>query len=585
MTSNTTILKHKSRIIVLLLCSCLITGCAGGTGNAGNSGDEGINFSDNSSVHNAQSAANADNSASSPETNTSDTSESGQDSSSSSNPAEDPAFPFVAIEDSGIRRECLTLIDDIIECDVMHGFTSAQLTVIRNGKIVYEGTHGYVNSYNPDGTPKTDSARVTTNTLYDLASVSKMIGVNYALQKLVTDGEIDINDKVVSYLGQHFVDDTIYIDYEEGSHEPLETIKEWKANLTIADLLSHQGGFPPSPKYHNPTINPQTLEYDPEIENPLYSAVSADKAAKQATTQAICKTPLMFESGTKVLYSDVDYMILGLIVEAKTGKDLDTYLKETFCEPMGLTHVTYNPLENGFSKDDCAATELNGNTRDGFIEFDGIRTQTIQGQVHDEMAYYCMGGMSGHAGLFANSVDLAKLGTLMLDGTYGDTRFFSQEVIDQFTAPKSDDYKNWGLGWWRQGDMQRTNYFGSYASSNTFGHQGWTGTLLMIDPEKDLVIAYLTNKINSPVTDKDANPNKFNGNWYTSATLGFVPELIYMGMDSDEDIEDELLEYIDGLVETSKEAITDDMPEDHPARKNAEAKEFLWELYHNEGFH
>ena len=482
---------------------------------------------------------------------------------------------YGTLEEAGIHQECIDLIEDIITSDIEYGFTSAQISIIRDDKLVYEGAFGNVNSYNLDGSRKTDSAPVTTDTLYDLASVSKMIGVNYALQKLVTDGEISIDDKISDYLGQEFIDDTIFIDYEDGSHEPLETIKKWKGELTIAHLLRHQGGFPPSPKYHNPTINPETFEYDPEIENPLFSSVSADESAKKATIEAICKTPLMFEPGAKVLYSDVDYMILGLIVEAKTGKDLDTYLKETFCEPMGLTHVTYTPLDHGFTKDDCAATELNGNTRDGYLTFEGIRTETIQGQVHDEMAYYCMGGVSGHAGIFSNATDLAKLGTLMLDGIYGNLQFFSPEVIAEFTAPKSEDYMNWGLGWWRQGDMQRTSYFGTRSSTRTFGHQGWTGTLLMIDPDKNLVIAILTNKINSPVTDIVKNPNKFNGNWYTTATLGFVPEILYIGMDENIDVNADLQSYLEELTDSCDKAIKSSMPEDHPARLNAESKHAL----------
>lgn len=449
-------------------------------------------------------------------------------------------FPRTTLAEAGIHQECIDLIEEIITTDIENGFPSAQLAIVRDGKLVYEKGFGTVNAYYPDGTRKTDSAPVTTETLYDLASISKMIGVNYAIQKLVTDGELDINEKVSDYLGSEFYENTIYIDYADGVHADLETTKKWKSELTIAHLLKHMGGFAPSPKFHNPTVNPETLEYDPEIANPLYSSVSGDESAKKATIEKICETPLMYEPGTKVLYSDVDYMILGLVVEAKTGKDLDTYLKETFAEPLGLSHITYAPLDHGFDIDQIAATELNGNTRDGYVTFPGIRTETIQGQVHDETAYYCMGGMSGHAGIFSNATNLAMLGSLMIDGTYNGQTFFSQEVIDQFTAPKSANYQNWGLGWWRQGDMQRTKYFGTKAGPDTIGHQGWTGTLLMIDPEKKLVIAYLTNKINSPVINKEVDSNKFLGSRYTSSTLGFVPEILYVGLDSDEDVTEEL---------------------------------------------
>ena len=295
----------------------------------------------------------------------------------------------------------------------------------------------------------------------------------------------------------------------------------------------------------------------------------------------ICRTPLYYAPGTKTVYSDVDYMILGVVVEKITGYDLDTYLKKTFFEPMGLTHITYNPLRNGCSKDDCAATELNGNTRDGLLHFDGYRTQTIQGEVHDEKAFYSMDGISGHAGLFSNATDLAKLASVMLTGGYGKNSFFSQNVMDMFTAPKEEDAANWALGWWRQGDNQRVWYFGTQADSGTFGHQGWTGTIVMIDPERDLIIAYLTNKKNSRVTNMKADANKFDGDWYTSATLGFVPQILSVGMDSDVDISEQLKSLtIDMAVEAKKllpKGVSIDS--NHPAARNARSKQQLAELY------
>lgn len=168
---------------------------------------------------------------------------------------------------------------------------------------------------------------------------------------------------------------------------------------------------------------------------------------------------------------------------------------------MGLDHITYNPLKAGFSPDDCAATELNGNTRDHSEYYEGYRTQTLQGEVHDEKAYYNMAGVSGHAGLFASATNLATLASVMLTGGYGEHRFFSKDVMDAFVAPKSEKQPTWGLGWYRNADAGRTKYFGTQSSRGTVGHQGWTGTLTMIDPSRNLVVAYLTNKINSPVTD------------------------------------------------------------------------------------
>ena len=441
-----------------------------------------------------------------------------------------PTVQEGSLQDVGIDRDALELLEQIIQADVNNGFPSAQMAIVKDGKLVYQNAWGKVNAYNPDGTPKTDSPAVTNDTLYDLASNTKMYTANYALQYLVTQGKANLDSRLVDLLGSAFVEDTIDITYNGYENPGLKVNKQWKAELTLRDILRHQAGFPADPQYHNDSFDQCSQKTVPGATNMLFSGWDGSAATRAATLKSIFKTPLMYKPGTKTVYSDVDYMLLAFAIEAITGKGLDAFLKETFWDPMGLTHTTYNPLLNGFSANDCAATELNGNTRDGAISFTGVRTATIQGQVHDEKCYYAMGGISGHAGLFSNATELAKLASVMLTGGYGENRYFSRNVMDAFTAPKKEDAANWGLGWWREGDNQRCWYFGTQSSPNTIGHQGWTGTLTMIDPVENLVVVYLTNKINSPVTDKAANPNKFNGNWYTASTLGFVAQLLYQGL-------------------------------------------------------
>ncbi len=153
-----------------------------------------------------------------------------------------------SIKDAGISEESIKLIDMIINADIEQGFTSAQLAIIKDGKLVYQNAWGNVKTYNEQGEPA-NSNPVTNDTLYDLASNTKMYSVNYALQYLVTQGEIDINAKVADILGAGFYEDVIQIDYENYDAVSLETNKEWKANLTLRDLLCHQGGFPPGPQY------------------------------------------------------------------------------------------------------------------------------------------------------------------------------------------------------------------------------------------------------------------------------------------------------------------------------------------------
>ena len=437
-------------------------------------------------------------------------------------------------EDAGIQADALDLIDRIISADIENGFSSAQLAVVKDGRLVYEKAWGNVRTYDESGS-RIQSVPVTTDTLYDLASNTKMYSVNYAIQYLLTKEELDLDSRIVDILGKGFSEDTIPIDYEGYEAVSPETHKAWKESLTIRDLLRHQGGFPPGPHYYNDRYDHATQDFDSDKGNIIYVGTAGDIKTREETLKALCRTPLMYEPGTQTVYSDADYMVLCYCIEEITGKRLDEYLSEVFFRPMGLEHITYNPLQHGFKKDDCAATELMGNTRDGRLHYTGIRTDTIQGEVHDPNAYYCMAGISGHAGLFSNASDLAKLASVMLTGGYGDRAYFSRNVIDLFTAPKSEAYPGYGLGWWREAGRMRDHYFGSITTSQAFGHQGFTGTLTVIDPDNNLVIVLLTNKIHSPMMENDETLSKWNGNFYTTATLGFASQIIQMGMEKDAD--------------------------------------------------
>ncbi len=481
-------------------------------------------------------------------------------------------IPYPVVEESlgsleGIRPETLQLVSDIIESDVGYGFSGAQLAIVKNGRLVYENAWGQVNRYEPEGGIREAGTAVGTDTLYDLASVTKMFSVNYAVQKLVTDGQLDIDQPVSSILGDGFAQQTLDIVYAGEENPPdHETQKAWKQAMTVRDVLRHQAGFPADPHYFNPDYDMSLLADGEPGSNLCYAVTRED------TLGAIFKTPLVYEPGAKTVYSDVDYMLLTYVVEHITGKRLDEYMKETFYAPLGLDHMTYLPLENGFDPEDCAATELNGNTRDNHISFPGIRTGTLQGQVHDEKAWYCMGGVSGHAGLFSSASDLAVLASVMLTGGYGRYRFFSRDVLDQFTAPKSIDFSQWGLGWWREGDDKRVWYFGTQSASGTIGHQGWTGTLVMIDPSRNLVMVYLTNKINSPVTDPDTNLNRFDGNHFTASTLGFVPQILSVGMDTETDISGQLLDLAADMAAESLKLVPEVTDGTHPYVRNARSR-------------
>lgn len=411
-------------------------------------------------------------------------------------------------EEVGMDKDTIALIDDLVNSEIEYGFSAAQLAVIKDGKMVVNKAWGNVTGWTSDGIMDKSSAKVTTDTLFDLASNSKMYTVNYAIQKLVTEGKLDLDEKVNTYLPE-------FQDTDQ------DTIKG-KNLITVRNVLKHQAGFPSTWKYYNP-----------ELAQNLFCQNREEMLDK------ICHTPLEYKTGTKTIYSDLDYMLLCLLVEKITGQGFDVYLNDTFYKPLGLTHTTFQPLLHGFRADQCAATELNGNTRDGVVNFVNIRKKLVQGEVHDEKAYYSMGGISGHAGLFSNASELAKLCQVMINGGgYGEYGFFSADVIDEFTKGKGYDSSTsaWGLGWWREADHStRLYYFGPQSSSDTYGHQGWTGTLSVIDPENNLVIVFLTNKKNSPVIDNKAAQNDFVCDNYALGSLGIISGYVYEALNTDND--------------------------------------------------
>jgi N-acetylmuramoyl-L-alanine amidase len=258
-----------------------------------------------------------------------------------------------------------------------------------------------------------------------------------------------------------------------------------------------------------------------KIGNGLYSQ-------NKELTESILLTKLPFAraKGGQPVYSDADFMLLGMLVEKVSGQSLDKYVESNIYRPLGLTHTTYNPLLNGFNVDDCAATEVDGNTRGGSISFPNIRTKPLQCQVHDEKAFYSMGGVSGHAGLFSDIHDMAILTQVALNnGSYNGVTLWDKAVESQFIAPiKADD--TYGLGWRRAGDSgARYSVFGDYASTQAFGHTGWTGTVTLIDPKYDMAIILLTNKKHS-----DYKNGAFAGDKFATGNYAPIINLIYQAL-------------------------------------------------------
>ena len=187
--------------------------------------------------------------------------------------------------------------------------------------MIYENAWGKVNAYTKDGKPLETAPSVTTDTLYDLASVSKMFSANYAVQKLVTDGKLDIDTPVAGILGDAFATDTLDLAYADSETTPgLEQQIAWKRSITPRDLMMHQAGFPADPKYFNPDYDLSKLSVGTAGCNPVFAL------GREDTLKAIFKTPLLYEPGSQTKYSDVDYMLLGFIVEKITGERLDAFV-------------------------------------------------------------------------------------------------------------------------------------------------------------------------------------------------------------------------------------------------------------------
>lgn len=441
-------------------------------------------------------------------------------------------YTDVSAETSGFTNpEFIELLDQIIESETNYGLTGVQLAVYKDGALIknsaYGSTNNYYNVYDQTGAsildqakalPKEDRNPVQTDTLFDMASNTKMYATVYAMQKLVSENKIQMDQTIAS----------IYPEFTLVGNE-----NGWKDIITVEHVLSHSAGFAPDPQYHN-----NNYDEDDGIPNGVNDLYSQDK---ETTFEMIMKTPVTTEPGTKWAYSDVDMMLAGFIVETKTGKDLDTYVKESFYQPLGLDKITFNPLNFGFTANQTSSSELHGNTRDGRITFNNVRTEVVTGQVHDEKAFYSMDGVSGHAGLFGTAQQVAFLAQAMFDGTLNGQELFDQDTIDKFTETSPILATQTAGGWRRKSETGgAAGWFSKFAPAGTIGHTGWTGTNTMIDTENNLTLALFTNSRNTPIMGPGANT------FYTAnsniSTYGTVSEFIYRGLGEGTETAHEILE-------------------------------------------
>ncbi len=306
-------------------------------------------------------------------------------------------------------------------------FPGAVLLVWKDGKIIFEKPFGRL-TYNDS------SAEVTTNTIFDLASLTKVIAAATAAMICVDRKLFSINDKVSKYIPAF--------------------AQNGKENVTIKNLLMHNSGLPAYKKFYALYTDPQQVLDDIYASRPAYPP------------------------GTKTLYSDLGMITLGKVIEKVTGKSLDVFCNENIFKPLGMKDTYYNPPEA--LRHRIAPTE-----------FDHYwRKRLLIGEVHDETASL-LNGVSGHAGLFSTAGDISRVLQMLLQkGMYEGKRIVDSAVVSMFLTRQPNGR---ALGW----DMKSPegSSAGSLFSDRSYGHTGFTGTSVWTDPVRRLFVVFLTNRV------------------------------------------------------------------------------------------
>jgi beta-N-acetylhexosaminidase len=289
------------------------------------------------------------------------------------------------------------------------------------------------------------ASAVTVDTIYDVASLTKAIVTTTAIMKLVERKQLDLDAPVSRYL-------TEWITAEKSDPDA-----GWRSRVTVRMLLLHDSGLPAHEDFF--------------------------KLAKghDAMLARVMAQPLIREPGTKIEYSDLGFILLGEIVSRVTGTSLDAFAQREIFSPLGMHNSRFNPPRSLRAR--IAPTEHDA----------AFRKRLIVGEVHDENAW-AMGGVSGHAGLFSTAGDIAIFAqTLLNGGVYAHKRLLARATIQTFTARQNIGDSTRALGW----DVPvAPSTSGHYFSPSGFGHLGFTGTSLWIDPERSLFVILLTNRVN-----------------------------------------------------------------------------------------
>lgn len=333
-------------------------------------------------------------------------------------------------EFSPIDEKHFSKVDSIMNKSIQDSvFPGGVLLIAKDGEIIYHKAFGNL-TYEPT------SPKVKLNTIYDLASLTKVIATTTAIMILLDERIISLNDKVQKYFPGF--------------------IGRLKEKVTIKNLLLHNSGLPAWKNFY------QTCK-------------SADEVLSE-----ILKTELEYEPETKTVYSDLGMILLGKLIERITEQTLDEFCRYNIFNPLGMNITFFNPDEKL-------------KTRIAPTEYDSTWRKTlVHGKVHDENAF-TMGGVAGHAGLFSTAEDIAKFLQMILQhGKYQGLNLIDSNTIKLFTNRQNENSSR-ALGW--DTNFKLSSSAGKLFSENSFGHTGFTGTSMWVDPEKNMFVILLTNRV------------------------------------------------------------------------------------------
>lgn len=367
---------------------------------------------------------------------------------------------------SGIKPDKFFAIDSIAyDAIAKKAFPGCVVLAVHEGSIIYHKAFGNY-EYEP-------SPAMSLESIFDLASVTKISATTVSVMKLYEEGKLDLKKKLGDYL-------------------PLVKGTD-KEGLLIENILLHQAGLVPFISFYKETIDSVTGIPSPAIysdkSKPGFTIRVAENLYlrndwNDTIFSRILKSPL--SHANKYVYSDNDFIFLGKVIEALSGMRLDEYVQKNFYNKMVMTSTGFKP-RNRFPIDQIVPTE----------EEKHFRRQLITGDVHDEGASL-FGGVAGHAGLFSDAYDLAILYQMLLNGgIFNGERYLKPETIKYFTAYHSDVSRR-GLGFdkpEKDNATRKEPYPSLLVSQETFGHTGFTGTCVWVDPKYDLIYIFLSNRV------------------------------------------------------------------------------------------